>query len=49
MISPSDPLVFQRSGKIAKNRIVLAAMTNKQSHEDGPLSNAELDWLVHRA
>mgnify|MGYP003303579849 FL=1 len=49
MNSPSDPFVFQRSGKIAKNRIVLAAMTNKQSHEDGTLSNAEIDWLVHRA
>ena len=24
-------------------------MTNKQSHEDGTLSNAEIDWLVHRA
>ena len=49
MNSSSDPFVFQRSGKIAKNRIVLAAMTNKQSHEDGTLSNAEIDWLVHRA
>ena len=46
---PSDPFEFQRTGKIAKNRIVLAAMTNKQSHEDGTLSNAEIDWLVHRA
>ena len=46
---PSDPFVFQRTGKIAKNRVVLAAMTNKQSHEDGTLSNEEIDWLVHRA
>ena len=46
---PSDPFVFQRTRKIAKNRVVLAAMTNKQSHEDGTLSNAEIDWLVHRA
>ena len=46
---PSDPFLFQRTGKIAKNRVVLAAMTNKQSHEDGTLSNAEIDWLVHRA
>ena len=49
MNSPSDPFVFHRSGNIAKNRIVLAAMTNKQSHEDGTLSNEEVDWLVHRA
>ena len=49
MNSPSDPFVFQRSGKIAKNRIVLAAMTNKQSHENGTLSDTEIDWLVHRA
>src|SRR4051794_13274764 len=29
----------------AINRIVMAPMTNKQSHEDGTLSAAEVEWL----
>ncbi|MCU1473034.1 NADH:flavin oxidoreductase [Amnibacterium sp.] len=33
----------------AINRIVMAPMTNKQSHEDGTLSAAEVDWLGMRA
>jgi 2,4-dienoyl-CoA reductase-like NADH-dependent reductase (Old Yellow Enzyme family) len=49
MNTPSDPFKFQRTGKITRNRTVLAAMTNKQSHEDGTLSDAEINWLVHRA
>ena len=49
MNSPSDPFKFQRTGKITRNRTVLAAMTNKQSHKDGTLSDAEINWLVHRA
>jgi 2,4-dienoyl-CoA reductase-like NADH-dependent reductase (Old Yellow Enzyme family) len=43
-----EPLVF-RTGLAASNRVVLAAMTNKQSHEDGSLSDDELHWLVSRA
>jgi 2,4-dienoyl-CoA reductase-like NADH-dependent reductase (Old Yellow Enzyme family) len=43
-----DPLVF-RSGLRAPNRMVLAAMTNQQSHPDGSLSEDELRWLVRRA
>jgi 2,4-dienoyl-CoA reductase-like NADH-dependent reductase (Old Yellow Enzyme family) len=43
-----EPLSF-RSGLTAPNRVVLAAMTNKQSHEDGSLSDEELAWLTMRA
>tara|TARA_B100000945_G_scaffold319097_1_gene325521 strand:+ start:866 stop:1963 length:1098 start_codon:yes stop_codon:yes gene_type:complete len=32
-----------------RNRTVLAAMTNKQSHEDGTLSDEEIGWLLRRA
>ena len=45
----SNPLRFESSGKITQNRMVLAAMTNKQSHVDGTLSNNEINWLVRRA
>jgi 2,4-dienoyl-CoA reductase-like NADH-dependent reductase (Old Yellow Enzyme family) len=43
------PFVFPRTGKVAKNRSVLAAMTNKQSHSNGTISSTELKWLVRRA
>ncbi len=33
----------------AKNRVMLAAMTNSQSHADGTLSDEELHWLEMRA
>ena len=46
--SLSDPLLF-RTGLQASNRIALAPMTNKQSHEDGTLSEAEFHWLTSRA
>ncbi len=36
-------------GLVAKNRTLLAAMTNKQSNEDGTLSDEEINWLVRRA
>jgi len=49
MNTPSDSFVFQRTGIKTKNRVVLAAMTNKQSHDDGTLSNEEINWLLHRA
>ena len=43
-----SPLTF-RNGARAKNCIALAPMTNLQSHPDGSLSDAELQWLVRRA
>jgi 2,4-dienoyl-CoA reductase-like NADH-dependent reductase (Old Yellow Enzyme family) len=43
-----SPLAF-RTGLIARNRVVLAPMTNKQSHADGSLGDDELRWLCSRA
>ena len=45
----TDSLLLSRTGKVLKNRTVLAAMTNKQSHEDGILSEDEKKWLIRRA
>ncbi|WP_425420407.1 NADH:flavin oxidoreductase [Phaeodactylibacter xiamenensis] len=42
------PLTFP-CGKTMKNRFMLAPMTNKQSHEDGTLSDDEYHWLTMRA
>lgn len=39
------PFTFNR-GLAAKNRTVLAPMTNSQSHEDGTLGDEELRWLA---
>lgn len=44
-----SPYVFPRTGTVIRNRLVLAAMTNKQSHDDGTLGDDELEWLVARA
>ena len=44
-----EPFVFQRGGHRARNRTVLAAMTNKQSHDDGRLSVDEIEWLAARS
>jgi len=51
MTSPQilEPYVFPRTGTSIRNRLVLAAMTNKQSHADGTLSDDELEWLAARA
>ena len=38
-----------RTGTGLRNRTVLAAMTNKQSEQDGTLSKAEIRWLLRRA
>lgn len=38
-----------RNGLVIPNRSVLAAMTNKQSHCDGTLSDEEMRFLVRRA
>lgn len=43
-----EPLTF-RSGLRVESRTFLSAMTNKQSHADGTLSEEEHTWLVSRA
>ena len=48
MSSLFDPLTF-RSGLRARNRVVLAPLTNMQSEKDGSLGLAELRWLTSRA
>jgi 2,4-dienoyl-CoA reductase-like NADH-dependent reductase (Old Yellow Enzyme family) len=48
MPSILEPLTF-RTGLQSRNRVVLAPMTNKQSHADGTLSDDELGWLCSRA
>ena len=40
---------FPRTGLTVRNRTVLAALTNKQSHEDGALSDDEHHWLTLRS
>ena len=45
----SEPYRFSRSEKIIKNRTVLAAMTNKQSLDNGIISDDEISWLLERA
>ncbi|KAA3623510.1 MAG: NADH:flavin oxidoreductase [Bacteroidetes bacterium] len=42
------PVTFP-SGATMKNRFMLAPLTNRQSHEDGQLSDDELNWLTMRA
>lgn len=44
-----EPFTFQRTGKRIRNRCVLAAMTNKQSEENGVLSEEEIRWLFARS
>ena len=44
-----EPYTFLRSGLTAPNRTVLAAMTNKQSHADGRVSEDEIRWLEARS
>ena len=48
MIDPLSPLVF-RNGARARNRCVVAAMTNLGSHADGTLAEAELAFMARRA
>ncbi|HLP52043.1 MAG TPA: NADH:flavin oxidoreductase [Chitinophagales bacterium] len=43
------PFTFIPSGKLMRNRIALAPLTNLQSHEDGTLSDEEYNWLLRRA
>ena len=48
-MNPSSQFTLPRTGQVLSNRSVLAAMTNKQSHLDGTLSDEEIKWLVRRA
>ena len=43
-----EPLALSR-GPAMKNRFMLAPLTNRQSHDDGMLSEAEHRWLEMRA
>ncbi len=43
------PLTLERGKRTLRNRTVLAAMTNKQSGDDGVLSDDEIRWLLRRA
>jgi len=44
-----ENFVFKRTKINVRNRIVLAAMTNKQSHDNGIISDNEIRWLALRA
>lgn len=44
-----NDIVHFTSGKKMKNRFMLAPLTNKQSHDDGTLSDQEIKWLTMRA
>jgi len=48
MVGLFEPYRFA-NGMLAKNRLVLAPLTNGQSHEDGTLSSEEFRWLAGRA
>lgn len=43
-----EPMTFMR-GPAMKNRMMLAPLTNQQSHADGTLSDDEFKWLTMRA
>ncbi len=49
MANVTDTIIFPICNKSASNRVVLAPMTNTQSHLDGQLSNDERRWLTLRA
>lgn len=46
--SLNTPLSFRRGPAMA-NRFALAPLTNLQSHDDGTITEDELNWLVKRA
>ena len=48
MTNCTQPLPFTR-GPALKNRLMLAPLTNLQSHADGTLSDDEVRWLAMRA
>ncbi len=45
----SDSFFFPRINLKIQNRTLLAAMTNMQSHDNGLLSDDEINWLLERA
>ena len=47
--NPGQPFSFSRTEKKIANRTVLAAMTNKQSYDNGIISEEEIIWLAERA
>ncbi len=47
-VTPDSQVQFS-SGHLMKNRFMLAPLTNKQSFENGQLSEDEFNWLTHRA
>ncbi|MGV3710061.1 MAG: tRNA-dihydrouridine synthase [Gemmatimonas sp.] len=49
MTTPLFEPITLRTGLHMRNRIALAPMTNKQSHDDGTLAEDELLWLSSRA
>jgi len=49
MTSPLFTPFRFRNGVLARNRIWLAPMTNLQSHDDGSISDDEINWLLRRA
>ena len=48
MIKANSPINFT-CGSTMKNRFMLAPLTNRQSHENGQLSDDEFNWLTMRA
>ncbi len=48
MSNPFESLTF-KNGPAMHNRFMLAPMTNLQSHDDGRVSDEELNWLQMRA
>ena len=48
-MEPTKEWKFPSNGHLIRNRTVLAALTNKQSNEDGTLSNEEINFLIRRA
>lgn len=49
MITKTNSTVTFESGATMKNRFMLAPLTNKQSHDNGQLSEDEFNWLTMRA
>lgn len=45
----SHPYIFPSINRTLQNRTVLAAMTNKQSYDNGIISDDEIKWLLERA
>ena len=43
--SLDQPIILPRSKAVLRNRSVLAALTNKQSREDGTLTQDEINGL----